>query len=233
MTDVLAPFGPEIWIADGPAVTAAGGFHYPTRMAVIRLGDDSLFIWSPTALSEALRAAVAALGEVRHLVPPNALHRVFLGDWQAAWPGARVYAPPGLRQKRPDIRFDEDFGDGPVAAWAGAIDAVVMRGNLIAAEVVFFHRASGTVLFTDLIQHFRPGWFAGWRAVVARLDLMESAAPAVPRKFRLAFTDRRAARAALDVVLAWPAERLVMAHGEPVTEGARAVIADAFSWLRA
>ncbi|MCZ0733275.1 DUF4336 domain-containing protein [Phreatobacter sp. AB_2022a] len=233
MATTLTAFGPEIWIARGPTVTAAGGFHYPTRMAVIRLNSGDLFVWSPTALSDDLRAAVAALGEVRHLVPPNVLHHVFLGDWQAAWPGARVYAPPGLRRKRADIRFDEDLGDAPVAAWAGEIDAVVMRGNLIATEIVFFHRESRTALFTDLIQHFRRGWFGGWRAVVARLDLMEGAVPAVPRKFRLAFADRRAARAALDAVLAWPAERLVMAHGEPVTEGARIVIADAFRWLRA
>ena len=233
MATVLTPFGPEIWLADGPTVTAAGGFHYPTRMAVVRLSDGGLFVWSPTALSEDLRAAVAALGEVCHLVPPNALHHVFLGEWQAAWPGARVHAPPGLRQKRPDIRFDDDLGYRPAAAWAGEVDIAVMRGNLITTEAVFFHRESRTVLFTDLIQHFHSGWFRGWRAVVARLDLMEGTGPAVPRKFRLAFADRRAARAALDVILGWPAERLVMAHGDPVTEGARAVIADAFRWLRA
>ena len=106
-----------------------------------------------------------------------------------------------------------------------------MRGNRITTEVVFFHRPSGAVLFTDLIQQFPPGWFRGWRALVARLDLMTQAEPAVPRKFRLAFNDRRAALAALARILDWPAEKVVMAHGAPVQQDGRAFIARAFGWL--
>ena len=36
------------------------------------------------------------------------------------------------------------------------------------------------MLFTDLIQLFPPGWFGGWREIVARLDLMTESEPAVP-----------------------------------------------------
>ena len=68
----LLQFGPEIWIADGPVVSFYG-FPYPTRMSVIRLSDGSLFVCSPVALSDSLRAAIDALGAVRHLVSPNAL----------------------------------------------------------------------------------------------------------------------------------------------------------------
>lgn len=102
---MLTEFGPNIWIADGPTVTAAAGFHYPTRMAVIRLTSGDLVLWSPTALTDDLRAEVETLGAVRYLVPPNSLHHTFLGDWQRAYPDATVYAPPGLREKRKDIRF--------------------------------------------------------------------------------------------------------------------------------
>lgn len=188
-------------------MTASAGFRYPTRMAVIQLSGGGLFIWSPTALTDALRAEVDALGKVGFLIAPNSLHHVFLGDWQRVYPDARVYAPPGLRKKRGDIRFNGDLGDTPDADWADDLDQVVMRGNRITTEVVFFHRASRTVLFTDLVQHFRRGWFKGWRALVARLDLMVAAEPSVPRKFRAAFTDRAVARAAIQRVLAWPAER--------------------------
>src|SRR5215470_563457 len=192
MVDVLREFGPEIWIADGPTVTAAAGFHYPTRMAIIRLSGGGLFVWSPTLLSDDLGAEVNSLGEVRYLIPPNSLHHVFLGDWHHAYPNAKVYAPPGLREKRKDIKFDGEFDDTAITDWVEDIDLVVMRGNLITTEVAFFHRRSATVLFTDLIQHFRPEWFKGWRAFVARLDLMVATEPSVPRKFRAAFTDRRA-----------------------------------------
>jgi uncharacterized protein DUF4336 len=227
---MLKQFGPEIWIADGSQVST-GGFHYGTRVAVIRLSNGGLFVWSPIRLTHELRTQLDALGAVRHVVPPNSLHHLFLDDWRVAYPDAKVYAPPRLRKKRKDIDFAGDLGDRPAAAWAGDVDQVVVRGCLITDEVVFFHRRSATVLFTDLIQQFPRGWFAGWREVVARLDLMVGDEPAVPRKFRNTFINRRAARAALARIQAWPAAKVLMAHGRPVERDGRAVIARAFQWL--
>jgi len=227
---MLQPFGEEIWLADG-SIAVVAGFRYPTRMAVIRLADGGLFVWSPVQLSDALRAAVDALGEVRCLIAPNSMHHLFVADWLRAYPAARLHATLGLRQKRADLDFDSDLEDAPAPAWAGQIDQVLVRGNRITTEVVFFHRRSGTTIFTDLIQHFGPTWFTGWRAVVARLDLMTAPEPEVPRKFRAAFVDRRAARMALEKILAWPTKRVVMAHAPPVEADGRAFIARAFRWL--
>lgn len=228
---MLKPHGQDIWIADGPDVTAFLGFHYPTRMAVIRLAGGGLFVWSPTALSDDLRAGVNALGDVRYLVAPNALHHVFLADWKRAYPAAEIHGAPGLAQARSDISLDGELEDDAASGWASDIDQVVVRGNRITTEVVFFHRASRTVIFTDLLQQFPPGWFKGWRALVAKLDLMTGPEPAVPRKFRAAFSDRRAARTAIDRILAWHAESVMMAHGKPVTKDAQAFLVRAFSWL--
>ncbi|WP_224701478.1 DUF4336 domain-containing protein [Devosia aquimaris] len=227
----MQSFGPNIWIAEGPTVNAAAGFAYPTRMAVIRLESGELVIWSPVALTNALAAAVNTLGNIAYLVSPNSLHDSFLADWQRAYPDAMVCAPPGLREKRRDIRFDLDFSNGPIAQWAGAIDFAIIAGNRITTEVVFFHHESQTTLVTDLIQQFPRGWFSGWRAVVARLDLMVAHEPSVPRKFRLAFTDRNAARQSLATVLAWPTERLILAHGPVIGSGGQAVLRRAFGWL--
>ncbi|MFZ0693502.1 MAG: hypothetical protein WAN51_05010, partial [Alphaproteobacteria bacterium] len=70
---LLESFGPEIWTADGPVVSFLV-FPYPTRMAVVRLSDRTLFVWSPIPLSDTLREEVEALGMVAHLVSPNKLH---------------------------------------------------------------------------------------------------------------------------------------------------------------
>ena len=227
---MLQPFGDDIWIADGVG-TEVAGFRYPTRMVVIRLSRAALFICSPVALSDENRAGVDALGRVGYLVAPNALHHLHLLEWSRAYPGARVYAPPGLRKKRKDIQFDADLDDEPARDWAGEIDQALVRGNLITTEVAFFHRKSGALILTDLIQHFSPGWFTGWRAVIARVDLMTSRAPEVPRKFRYAFIDRRAARAALRRILAWPVTKVLMAHAPPVETDGAAFVARAFRWL--
>lgn len=226
----LEPFGDEIWIASGAEVMSAG-FRYPTRTVIIRLADGALFVWSPVALSEALRTEVDALGDVHFLVTPTAMHHLSLAQWQKAYPRAVLYAAPRSRQRSLEIVFDNDLSDTAEPGWTGQIDQVIMRGNAIAEEVVFFHRKSSVVLFADLLQSFPKGWFSGWRAIVARLDGMICEEPRTPHKFRFAFTDRRAARTALAKVLAWPAEKVVMAHGTPVRENGAAYLRRAFRWL--
>jgi hypothetical protein len=229
-TPLLHPFGPEIWLSDGPEVDVVG-FRYPTRMAVVRLTGGGLLIWSPIALSVGLNRDLAELGPVQCVVAPNALHDRFLVEWVQGYPDARFYGAPGLTLRLSDQRIHRELTDEPPPEWVEDLDQVVVRGNRITTEVVFFHRASGTVLFTDLLQQFAPGWFQGWRGLVARLDLMTQPMPTVPRKFRAAFTDRAAARSALRLILAWPASKVVMAHGQPVEENGRAFIARAFRWL--
>ncbi len=227
---LLEAFGEELWIAAGGEVSSAG-FRYPTRMAVIRLADGALFVWSPVALTEPLRAEVEALGRVRFVVTPTAMHHVHLASWRAAYPEATLYSAPRSRQHSPAIAFDAELGDEAAPFWSAEIDQVVMRGNAIAEEVVFFHRRSGVVLVADLLQNFPKNWFSGWRALVARMDGMIGDEARTPQKFRMAFTDRRAARRALQTVLAWPAQKVVMAHGAPVRADGAAYLKRAFAWL--
>ncbi|WP_424981806.1 DUF4336 domain-containing protein [Maritalea sp. S77] len=229
---MLRSFGDEIWTVDGPQIKAAAGFHYPTRMIIIRLTDQSLFVWSPIKLTPELREAVNGIGEVRYLVAPNSLHHTYLQDWHHAYPLAKIYAAPDLLAKRKDIRFDGVLADTPNPEWAEQIDQVVMEGNAITKEVVFYHAKSRTVIFTDLLQQMPPDFYRGWRRIVAKLDLMTDDQPQVPRKFRLAFTKKEPARQALMKIQSWPAERVLMAHGTPVEQDGKAFIAKAFAWLK-
>lgn len=228
----LQRFADELWLADGPEVEGGLGFHYPTRTAIVRLPGGDLFVWSPVALTDKLQAEVAALGSVRWLVAPNSLHHMFLSDWKRGFPEAKLFGAPGLAAKRADLAFDGELAGTPDPDWAGELDQAVFRGNRITTEVVFFHRASRTAIFTDLLQHLPDGWYRGWRSLVARLDLMTGPEPAVPRKFRAAFSDKAAARAARDAVLSWPVENVVMAHGAPVEGGGSALLGRAFRWLQ-
>lgn len=228
---MLIQFGPDIWLSDGPTVKAALGFCYPTRMVVIRLQEDELFVWSPVALTGDLTNQLAQIGSLSHVVAPNHLHDSFLLEWCAAYPDAQFHAAPHLASTRPDVAFDSTLSDTPNPGWAHALDQIVMPGNAITTEVIFFHRPSGTVLVTDLLQQFPPNWFTGWRRLIAKLDLMIEPEPTVPRKFRLAFRDKPAARLAISKVLSWPAQRVVMAHGTPIDHDAAAFLERAFHWL--
>jgi hypothetical protein len=226
----LHEFGPGIWVSEGPVVPCYG-FPYPTRMALVRLSDGGLFVWSPIALSVTLEREIDALGPVRHLVSPNSIHHRFLGEWKSAYPHARLYASPGLRKKRRDLTFDVDLGDSPQPEWAADIDQVLMLGSFAMTEVVFFHRSSRTAIFADLIENFPRDWFKGWRGLVARLDGIVAPNPGAPREWRASFVNRRAARAALDRILAWPIERVLLAHGECASTNGAAFVHRAFAWL--
>jgi hypothetical protein len=199
-------------------------------MAVIRLGDGGLFLWSPIALTPSLQATVEALGTVRYLVAPNKLHHLFLGEWKAAYPWARMYAPPGLARRRRDLAFDERLEDAPPALWRAEIDQTFIKGSFALTEAAFFHRASRTVLITDLIQCFPPDWFKGWRRWVARRAGIVGPKPGTPIDFRTSFTNRRAFRESVDRMLAWKPERLIVAHGPLVEHDAAGYIRQALDW---
>ena len=115
--------------------------------------------------------------------------------------------------------------------WKTDIDQAVFRGSLAMEEVVFFHRASRTALFGDLIQRFPEGDAKGWKGLVMRLDGLVGQQGSTPRDWRLSFLSRDRARAARGTVLGWKPERLVIAHGECATAGATKIIAAALNWI--
>lgn len=227
---MLQPFGPEIWLSDGAPIKAALGFHYPTRMAVMRFLDGSVAIWSPTALTPEGLEEIQQLGPIYALIAPNGLHHMHLADWVCACPDAEVVAVPSLEKKRRDLLIDTFLTETGYSLWPGEIDHVILETR-ITSEAVFFHHASGTVLFTDLLQQMPRTWYKGWRSWVARLDLMTEDEPTEPRKFRIAISERDAARRRVDTILDWPIQQVVMAHGIPVTEDAQAFLKRAFQWL--
>lgn len=200
-------------------------------MAVARLADGGVWVWSPVALTEALAEAVCAIGPVRYIVSPNKFHHLFLQEWMERWPDAHLYLPPGLARKKPELRFYAELGDRPDPSWEDDIDQVVFHGSLLMEEVVFFHRASRTAIFTDLIQRFSPSTISGWRGMLMRIDGLVGEHGSTPREWRASFVRRSPARTARSRVLGWNAERLLIAHGECAQSGAAGIIAKALSWI--
>lgn len=227
----LLPFARELWLADGSVVPFLRFFPYPTRMAVVRLASGDLWVWSPVALDDGLAAEVDALGPVRHLVAPNLLHHLFLGDWARRYPEGRLYAPPGLARKRPDLAFDAELGDRPDPAWGGEIESLVFRGSFAIDEVLFFHRPSRTALVCDLVQRFEPDRVHGLSGAIMRLWGLVGEDGSTPREWRATFWNRRAARAAKRRALAWDPERLVIAHGACAAQDGRRVLARGLRWV--
>lgn len=227
---MLDEFGPSLYVADGPTVSFYG-FPYPTRMAAARLPDGTAWVWSPVALTGELAADMEKLGPVRHIVSPNKIHHLFLKPWAERWPEAKLYAPPGLAKRKPDIRFDASLTDEPDPAWAADIDQVIFHGSLAMEEVVFFHKPSRTAIVCDLIQRHAEASMTGWKGWLMRLDSLVGEHGSTPREWRASFLKRGPARAARQTVLEWQPERLLIAHGTCTQSGATEIIRSALSWI--
>lgn len=227
---MLEEFGPSLFAAEGPTVSFYG-FPYSTRMAAVRLSDGGVWVWSPVALTDALARAVEALGPIRHIVSPNKIHHLFLQAWHKRWPDARIYAPPGLARRKPELHFDAELLDAPDPAWAEDIDQVIFRGSMAMEEVVFFHRASRTAIVCDLIQRFDPDSLKGWKGALMRLDGLVGEHGSTPREWRASFLRRGPARAARQKLIDWNPERLLIAHGACAHSGATDIIRKALDWI--
>ncbi|MBI3435821.1 MAG: DUF4336 domain-containing protein [Proteobacteria bacterium] len=238
--NVLKPVGERVWIVDGPEIKMAYPYlrllklAFPTRMTVARLADGGLWIHSPTPLTDALARDIDALGAVRFLVAPNRLHYWWIGDWKARYPHAVTYAAPGVRAAaaRRFAGFEVELTDTPPPQWQGEIEQTLVRGDFM-TEAVFMHVASRTLILTDLIENFEPRRIAGrlMRSIVCLAGCCDPDG-AMPVDLRATFYRHRAGfGAAIERMLSWGPERIVLAHGRWYPANADAELKRAFRWV--
>ena len=218
----------DLWMTQHPLRFL--GAEVGTRMTVFRLKGGSLLIHSPVPLDPATQAELDQLGPVRFVVAPNRFHHLFVAEYARNYPQAKIFGAPGLDLKRRALRFDAILGQAAPAEWADEIEQTVFQAFPALNEVIFFHRSSRTIVFTDLLINIQNSesrytrflmWLDGGLGHVA-----------VPRSFRLLLKMRRArARETVDQILSWEFDRLLLAHGEIVERGAKEIVRNAWSFL--
>ena len=219
----------EIWVADRPQ--RFYGLEVGTRMTVFRLADGSLLLHSPVALDAELRQELDAIGRVRFTVAPNRVHHLYAGKVAEAYPEARLWVAPGLERKRPDLVFAGVLGDEAPAEWKDQVDQVFFRGRPYENEVVFFHRASRTLILCDLAFNFGPRAAAPTRLLMRLLRSYGRFGPSKLDPWLI--RDRRAARESLGRILTWDFDRVVVAHGDVLESGGREALREGYAWLLA
>jgi hypothetical protein len=216
-----------VWTASDPVRIV--GTSLTTTMTILRLSDGSLLVYSPVELTSERHAVVKNLGQVSHIYAPNLFHHLHARGWVEAFPDARLHAPRGLDRKRPDLRVDRVHGSGREPGFADTLEEVTIRGFRL-GETALFYRPAGLLLVADLFHNVgrpRGAWtktYAKWMGFYDQV--------ALSRMLRwTAFSDRQAARASIDALLALPIERIVVGHGAPIQEHASQAVAQAFAWL--
>lgn len=234
--NTLKAIADDVWIVDGPVIRFGAPLvkmPFPTRMTIVRVDRDALFIHSPTPLPDELKAEVDALGTPRWIVGPNRIHYWWIPDWRSAYPNAAIYLAPRIREQAAG-RIDFPAHELSAASgypWDAAIATLPMPGSFM-TEFEFFHRASRTLVLTDLIENFEPeklGRAARWLAWFGgALDPDGQ----TPRDMRLTYARNKAElRAAVETMIAWKPERVVLAHGRWYEHNAEQELRRALRWL--
>ncbi len=247
MNDALATYAPintlkrvadDVWIVDGPVIRF--GFPwpklpFPTRMTVVRLNSGDLFVHSPTPLTPGLAAEIAKVGTPRFIVGPNRIHYWWIPDWKSAFPQAAIYLAPRIKEQ---AKGRIAFGTLPLDKasgypWDAEIATLPIAGSYM-TENEFFHRASRTLILTDLIENFEPEKISS-RLVRFLMRVGGVSAPhgGLPRDLRQTFTWRhkRELRAAVEAMIAWDPERIIIAHGRWLETDGTAELRRVFGWL--
>lgn len=218
---MLTPIAPDVWGVEHD-LYMPGGLHFPVRMTVIRLPDGGLWLHAPVPIDDVLAGELEALGPVRHLVAPNALHHLYFGDAAARYPDAKTWAAPTLAEKRSDLSFDGTLDDDS-PPWVDVIDGIFVHGIPWCSETVFLHRPSKTLLVTDLFFNMqrpanrRSRFFFWLLGVLGR--------PKQSPILKMQTKDKAAAAASGRRILEWGFERAVPAHGPVVEADAQRVVA--------
>jgi hypothetical protein len=224
---LLKQLDDDVWISERTVRFA--GIPLPHTMTVIRLPSGGLFVHSPTRFDTSTASGLASLGEIDSIVWPSWWHDMYLNDYAAAYPRARLFGAPILVQWHRRMPFLQSL-DERAPAWEPSIDQLyVDRMRLFLDEFVFFHRSSRTVIVADLAFHFdeQTDWFTKWSfgAIGAYPGCN------IPWFYRLAPGDRGYLRAKIDRILDWDFDRLVVGHGSVVETGGKEALRNAYRWL--
>lgn len=235
--NVYKTLAPDIGIVDGPFeyLTVAGvrlPLPFTTRMTVVTLPGDELFLHSPIAFDAGLADALRSRGTVRHLVSPNQFHYAHIGEWARAFPGALTWAPPGVRQRayarHIDVNFTRDLGEYPPEEWSGEVDQTLVPGGIF-KEFAFFHRPSRTLVLTDTIMNLELEKLSQpWRAFT-KLSGMYYPHGRIFFGMRLPLIlQRKKRKHAFRRIQSWHPQRIVLSHGRCFDANAEVVLARVF-----
>ncbi len=218
-----------LWYAEDD-LFMGGILHFRCRMTIVRLSSGALWIHSPIHIDDALAKEIEDIGSVEYLVAPSKLHYLFMKDAMQRYPNASSFAAPGLQDKRQDLTFDEVLTDQPPDSWQEDFQQHIIQGAPDVNEVIFLHKASQSLIVTDLIFniHSCKNWISPW--IFRMVGVYKKTAQS--RLWRQFVKDKEPARKSLQHILEWDFTRLIMAHGELVETGGQQALAQATTWMQ-
>jgi hypothetical protein len=230
--DRLKRVAEDLWIVDSGPISPMG-LTMPIRMTVIRFSSGELLLHSPTQHGDELARELEQLGPVRHLVASSIAHWTFITGWQDAFPGARVWAVPNLRNRaqvrQSGLRIDADLGDTTPAEWAQDVEQGLVRGGGF-QEAWLLHRPSRTLVLTDLIENLEPAKLPPASAAMAQIAWATRGSTAAHVRAAV-LMGGGAARESIRRMVGQEPERVIFAHGAWFADDGAGRLRRAFDWI--
>jgi hypothetical protein len=165
-------------------------------------------------------------------VAPNRLHYWWLPDWRAAFANAAIFVAPKVKERAGSrINFectvlDRDSG----YPWDPDLSTLLIPGRYM-TEVVFFHRSTRTLVLTDLIENFEASKInSRFMRLLTWVGGVRDPHGSMPRDMRMTFR-KRELKAAIERMIDWNPQRIIIAHGRWYDRDGRAELLRAFQWL--
>jgi Domain of unknown function (DUF4336) len=213
---MLREIDQNIWVAEQPFKYF--GLEVGTRMTVIRLLNGELIIISPIETNEDIINQLNKIGKVAYIIAPNLYHYLFISKFKQIYPEAKLWVPPGLEPKIPNITIDKviNISEGNIFEQIeyllfDGFKILDLSGISILNEFVFFHSQSHTLILTDTAFHFDQNFSLRTRLAAKLLGVYEKLTPSPLEK--LAINEKLKVKNSIQKVLHWNFNRVIMAHG--------------------
>lgn len=220
---------PDLFVVEQPFRFV--GLQMGARMTIVRRKNGDLWVYSPFQLEADEETALKAQGKVTDIVVPNTFHTTQVGQFARRFPDATVWALPESEKKLSGVTHEtlESFPD----QWNEEFDSLLFDGAKGFREWVVCHRASGTLILTDVGFHL-PHQTKPLGRVVARLnDIGRRFGPSRFERNLMRFGDRSKERAQIETISRWDFGRILSGHGFVVERDAKKQFRAAYRFLGA
>ncbi|TKX20128.1 hypothetical protein C1H76_7628 [Elsinoe australis] len=245
---VIRKVTPEILTCSVPFLRF-GRIQIGGRGTIVRMASGDLAVFSPVALTEEVKKQLADFGRLTHIVAPDLEHHIFLDEWHAAYPDAKVVGPDELKAKREkqgskvpfaylwkkdqppsvDAEFDKEFEYEYVHAHPNK-------------ELVFNHKPSKTLIQADLMfnlpateQMSKTGISAtGGPLTKLFIALNSPEGSAIWQKrflwYAMSSGDRPSFNKSIQKIDSWDFDRIIPCHGDVIESDGKGIFRKVFEW---
>ncbi|TBU42310.1 hypothetical protein BD309DRAFT_866649 [Dichomitus squalens] len=222
-TLVIREVAENVWTFSRP-FTLLGLFPTGGRSTAIRLQSGDVWILASTPLDDETKQKLSELGKVKYILAGNAFHYLFLKDYKAAYPDAKLIGPEALpKRKKIDFTLDAVYSASNPDAQFGYEDEVYYFSSHANKDIAFLHKPSKTVIAADLLFNNPPNEQYSKSKDSPNSFLLSGLVP-TGRTMRLFIWQKEENKAGMvrdaKTVASWDFVRYIPCHGDVIEHGA-------------